>query len=379
MLLVGYACVYGGAWLLGLHAPRHAGGWTIASLIVLFTVAFAVGTVAHELGHAVAARLAGVRVLAITVGGRLGRVTVNVGNVAVSVGLGLGGSVEYDGGLSAFGRAAILTAGPAANVLIAPLCLLLPVRHAEAMLIMLGVVGSGLQDLVPARDETDGHLSDGAKLGQIPARRRADAEVRRLLGDPDWPDRPEAFGILVNGYRLDVPEAEDCLRELGKTPDCLLRVYRQPWTLRDQPEPDTLHIVDVLSSKVLLTGDLPAEIADLAAIRAEWVVAHLDKDHEDGRLPVWSARQTLALARLRQGRPADVRQLCAGALTAKIDSDDRATTLAIVAMARQALLLNGGPQLDEALALDPSAALVREAADRLAGDVRSVPVPAWSG
>ncbi len=116
-----------------------------------------------------------------------------------------------------------------------------------------------------------------------------------------------------------MPEAEDCLRELSKTPEPLLRTYQPPWALPDQAGPDMLHIVDVLTSKVLLTGDLPTRTADLTAGRAEWVLAHLDKDHEDGRLPVWSARQTLALARLRQGRAADVRQLCADALAAEID------------------------------------------------------------
>jgi hypothetical protein len=42
--------------------------------------------------------------------------------------------------------------------------------------------------------------------------------------------------------------------------------------------------------------------------------------------------------------------------------------LATVAMARHALLLSGQPQLDEALALDPGAALVSEAARVLGAD-----------
>lgn len=89
MLLVGYACIYGGAWLLGLRAPRHVGAWTIVSVIVLFIVTFAVGTVAHELGHAAAVRLVGGQVRAITVGVRIGQGNGQIRNVPVSVGLPL--------------------------------------------------------------------------------------------------------------------------------------------------------------------------------------------------------------------------------------------------------------------------------------------------
>jgi hypothetical protein len=60
-----------------------------------------------------------------------------------------------------------------------------------------------------------------------------------------------------------------------------------------------------------------------------------------------------------------VRRLSADALAADIDADDRARTLAIVAMARHALLLDGQPQLDEAEALDPDAPLIREAGRRM--------------
>lgn len=58
---------------------------------------------------------------------------------------------------------------------------------------------------------------------------------------------------------------------------------------------------------------------------------------------------------------------------------DRANTLAIAAMARHALLLDGRPQLDEALALDPDKALVGEAATRLVTDIGSAPTAAMSG
>jgi hypothetical protein len=372
------AIFFGGQWLLGIHIPADISNWAAAAYVGCLLAAFAVGMVAHELGHALAIRLVGERVLGIEIGGRLGRVTFHAGTIPVSVGLGLGGHVLVrDHRLSAARRAAIYAAGPAANVLIAPLCLLLPLPRWECSLIALAVLASGLQDLAPI--EADGHRTDGSRLFETPARRRSDAAVRKLLGDAGWEDRPGAAETLIEGFRLDVPEAEDCLRELSRQPERLMRMYVQPWSLPDDPNADVLHIVDVLTWKVLAAGDLAAGMADLAAGRAEWILDHLPHEDQDKRLPAWNARQTLALARLRQGRARDVRRLCADALAAEIDADDRATTLAIVAMARHALLLDGRPQLDEALTLDPNATLVGEARDRLTADVGPVPAPVPPG
>jgi len=364
--LILYGCLYGGEWLLHIYGPKHVSAWAIVTLIAWFTGTWIAGTIAHELGHAVAVRVVGEQILGIVLGGKIGRVTFTAGSVPVSIGLGLGGSVTFRGHrLSAQRRAVVLAAGPAANILVAPLCLLLPLPRSEAALLMLAILASGLQDLVPSTDDGDGKLSDGGELWRTAARLRADKQVRTLLANPDWQHQPDAADVLINGFRLDVPEAEDCLRAVSKQPDVVLSIYRQAWTLPDRPEADVLHIVDVLSTKVLMTGDLPAQTADLAAGRAEWVLEHLDSECPDKRLPLWSARQTLALARLRQGRAADVRRLSADALAADTDADDRARTLAIVAMARHALLLDGQPQLDEAEALDPDAPLVREAGRRM--------------
>jgi Peptidase family M50 len=360
------AVFFGGQWLLGINIPQHLDNSATVAYVGWLLTAFIVGTVAHELGHALAVRLAGGEVLGITLGGKLASVTFRLGTVPVSVGLGVGGSVNFRGHrLSAARRAAISAAGPAASVLVEALCLLLPVPRWEAFVLALAVLASAAQDLAP------GHVSDGTtdgyKLLQTRARLRADAEVRRLLSDPGWQDAPNAADILINGFRLDVPEAEDCLRELGKQPDALLRLYLKPWTLPDQPEADVTHIVHVLSWKLLASGDLPAATVDLAACRIEWVIDHLDKEHPDTRSPLRNVLHTLALARLRQRRPQEVQRLCAGALAADIDPDDRATVLATVAMARHALLLSGRQQLDEALALDPDAELVSEAARFLDG------------
>jgi hypothetical protein len=144
-------------------------------------------------------------------------------------------------------------------------------------------------------------------------------------------------------------------------------VYLKPWRLPDKPEADVTHIVHVLSWKLLASGDLPAATVDLAASRIEWVIDHLDKEHPEQRTLLRNVRHSLALARLRQRRPQDVQRLCADALAADMAPDDRATVLATVAMAKHALLLSGRQHLDEALALDPDAELVSEAARFLEG------------
>jgi hypothetical protein len=304
--------VLGGQWLLDIHSPPHLAVVTQVVFAASILAAAVTGTVVHELGHALAVRLVGGRVLGVRIGGRVGRVQWHLGSVAVSVGLGLGGAVTFRGHrLSAERRAVVFAAGPAASVLVTPFCL--------------------------------------------------------LLADPGWQDRPDAADILINGFRLDVPEAEDCLGELSGQPEVLLRLFLKPWALPDEPAADVTHIVHVLSWKVLVTGDLPATTADLAASRAEWVIGHLDSDHPDKRTPVHSARHTLAVARFRQGRASEARQLCTDALAAELDPCDRASVLATVAMARHARLLSGREQLDEALALDPEAPLVSEAARFLGG------------
>jgi hypothetical protein len=365
--LVFLAVLYGAKWLLGIHVPQHWAASAEVSFAGLVLAGFAAGTVLHELGHALAVRLAGERVLGITLGGKLGRRTFQLGTIPISIGLGLGGSVDCRiHRLSAGRKAVVLAAGPAADAAAAPLCLLLPVPRWEAAYLVVAVLAAAAQNLAPGHTG-NGNMTDGYKLLLTPARLRADAQVRGLLADPDWLDQPDAADTLINGFRLDVPEAEDCLRELCKRPEALLRVFTKPWTLPDEPDADVTHIVHVLSWKVLAAGDLPAEIADLAASRIQWVIGHLNSEHPDPRTPLHQVRYGLALARLRQRRPHEVQRLCADTLAADVDPEERATVLALVAMARHALLLSGQSQLDEALAFDLDAELVSEAASFLDG------------
>jgi hypothetical protein len=356
-VLIFQACFWTGRAILDAHEPRNVSTWTLAGYTAWLVAAYLAGMVAHELGHAAAVRLTGSRVDEIEFGGHWVRFRVR--GVQVSAGLGLGGHVSFDSTrLGPRRLAVVLFAGPAANVLAAPLCFLLPVPRWDAAFIALSVFSSAAWDLVP---DTDDLRTDGAKLTRIPATIRAQAAVRELVTTPDWAMQPGTADTLIEGFRLDVPEAEDILRELSHDPVRLLPFFRQDWTLPDKPEAEVLHIVDVLTWKTLCTSELPAETVELAASRAEWVLAHRPEDCDDKRIALHQLQPALALARLRQGRTADVRRLCAGALAADMEPQERASVLATVAMAKHARLLSGQAELDAALALDPDAPLVPEA------------------
>ena len=347
--------------------PRHLGAWTIVALISGLIATYLLGIVVHELGHVLAIRLAGEWPTAIHLMGPPDRVAFSVGPLRVGLGIRPGGEVEYAGkGLSVGQSAVIAAAGPAADFVTAPLVLLLPIARWAAIYLAVIMAASGLANLVPAKTE-DGSLTDGVTLIRARARSRAMADVRELLAAPGWSHRPDAASLLINGWLRDVPAAEECLKQLPRDRDALLRVYAQHWSLSKRPETELLTIVHALSWKVVAEPGVPAGLADLAGTRVEWVLGHLDKADEDVRPRPRDVRHTLAVVRLRQGRPADARPLCADALAADLDRDDRATVLATVAMAKHQLSLPASARqaLDEARALDPDADLVAEAVSML--------------
>jgi Zn-dependent protease len=354
--------------LLAIHVlspfPRHLGAWAIVALVAGVAAAILLGIVIHELGHLIAIRLAGDRPTAVHLLGPPDRVTFHLGTLQVGLGLRPRGRVEYSGrDLSAAQDAVIAAAGPAADLVTAPLVLLLPIARWAAVYLAVIMAASGLANLIPAITE-DGRLSDGVTLIRTRARSRAAADIRALLAAPDWSHRPDAACRLINGWVLDVPAAEDYLKHLPDDRDALLRLHAQQWPLPERPELEHLNIAHALSWKVVAKPDVSAELADLAAARVEWVLGHVDKrDDPENRPRPRDVRHTLAVVRLRQGKPADVRRLCADALAADLDPDDRATVLATVAMAKHQLYLLASARqaLDEALALDPSADLVPEA------------------
>ncbi|MDX6390398.1 MAG: hypothetical protein QOJ73_1461, partial [Streptosporangiaceae bacterium] len=221
--------------------------------------------------------------------------------------------------------------------------------------------------LFPGKSRS-GQPTDGARLLQAPARSRACADLRHLLEQPDWPTRADAAGRLLKGYQLQVEAARNrfhtlahLLRNAGWIED-LLDIHASAVTfLPGAPGLNTLMAVHHLEWDVLNVPGLPQAAADLAARRVEWVIRHNTRPQDD-MLPAFAVEHTLALARLRQGRPAEVEPLCAAGLAADLQPSQRATVLATVALARQALGQHAGNPLNQALALDPAADLVSEAA-----------------
>jgi Peptidase family M50 len=112
---------------------------------------------------------------------------------------------------------------------------------------------------------------------------------------------------------------------------------------------------------VLLAPELPLNVLDEAARRVQWAAAkYLLKDLKD---PVDRAalKHSVALARLRQGKFAEVERWCAPALAEDVGPDNRATVLATIVLARRALGQPHDDLLAEAVALAPDADLVAEA------------------
>jgi hypothetical protein len=346
--------------------PHDAGGWALTALIIGLLAAFAVGLVVHELGHVLAIRLAGKEPAAVHLLGPSHRgLTFSVRTAPVKAGIKGGGRVEYRAdGLSVAQSALVAVAGPAAELVIASLVLLLPAPHWATVSLATCMAASGIASLIPART-SGGSLSDGAVLLQVRARTRAESGIRELLASPDWSARPDAASKLISGWAVDVPEAEECLRRLPSDRATLLKVYAQKVPLPDSPDTEYLNIVHALSWKVVARPDVPAELADLASTRVEWVLAHTTGTNPSVRRR--DVRHTLAVIRLRQGRPQEVHQLCVDALDASLEPALRATVLATTAIARHRLHLEASARKDlrEALELDPSAQLVMEAASVL--------------
>ena len=62
------------------------------------------------------------------------------------------------------------------------------------------------------------------------------------LAAPDWSHRPDAFGQLINGWVLDIPAAEEYLKQLPNDRNALLQLYAQRAALSGHsfPAPDVV-------------------------------------------------------------------------------------------------------------------------------------------
>jgi hypothetical protein len=361
----------GAALLFHLYAPPHqsAKGFWAEWLWIFCTVV--AGILVHELGHVVGGLLVRRRVSAIYLGAPPGRITIKLGSTHVHLGLRMGGEVQLRGEpLSPRRNAIFLAAGSAANLASAPLLLLLPLpRWESGFLAALTVVG-GLENLVPF-ETRNGTTTDGMKLWQIRPRVRAEAELRRLCDSPGWTAQPGSADTLIRAYRLGAPSAADHLRQLAGKRTELLNLHLHPWKLPRRALSSEAIAVNSLSYWMLVAGDVPPGLADVAASRLEWALRSFRRrparDARSRRV-VAAVRHSLAVARLRQGRPAEVEPLCRNALATMPTAKAKAAVLATVALARHALGQSGAEELQEALALAAAAALLPEAVAKLTGD-----------
>jgi Peptidase family M50 len=125
-----------------------------------------------------------------------------------------------------------------------------------------------------------------------------------------------------------------------------------------QAQARSLHQIE---DSLLCVPGLPPEVIDEAAVRMRWLVDNYPFNAKKDSELRPSMEHTLALARLRQGRSAEVEPLCASGLALDIGPDSRATLLATLVLARRALGQPHAELLAEAVALSPDADLVAEA------------------
>jgi hypothetical protein len=160
--------------------------------------------------------------------------------------------------------------------------------------------------------------------------------------------------------RLGVGGIAVMLRRQGRIGD-LLDVHAgfvKPEGLNWQAQARSLNVVEY---SLLCVPGLPPEVIDEAAIRMQWLVDNYPFNAKKDSELRPAMEHNLALARLRQGRFAEVEPLCASGLAADIGPDNRATLLATLVIARRALGQPHADLLAEAVALSPGADLVAEA------------------
>ena len=360
--------------------------WTIALAVVGVPAAVAI----HEAGHAVACLALGAQIRAVYLGsGESTWLRFTVSGVKVSLGNPYMGRVEHEIASSVARGAFITAAGSLTNFIVAGALLAAAGpgdRGIAGLALIMAVVG--VRGLLPYRART-GRLTDGANLlallgGQFAAAtRRRDAsgwlpldgvpsamrlEYREMLLNRDGRPRPERTTKWLTAYYerdtaawLAVSVIGRALRREGRIAE-LLALHA------DLPTPTGPLVNELASSthgltwEVLLLPDLPAEAANLAVQRVQWVLDNAEfKPGYFGWSPE-AVRHTLALGKLRLGQFAEAEQLCHPILAqGDLDPASRATVLATIALARKALDQPYEDFLTEAVALAPAADLVPEA------------------
>jgi len=371
----------GASWLgRGVASAIFCAGYVTVALLmtgrspIAVFVLIVAGSLAalaiHELGHLTCAIAVRSRVRELSIGAPPTLVSFHLGRTRVNLGLRSHGRVLHDA-TSVSRQMAITLAGPLSNLATGGVALAIPLVRQDAYAVAVVFGSCGVANLVPYRLRK-GSLSDGARLLLILAQRRKTgpkADLDNLLSTLNLRARPDAAGRLLAAYRLGVtgsrsraPELAALLRRDGRTAE-LLEVHRSlgtPGQMEFDPQAVTARIILGVEWIVLMVPGLPADTTNLAAERLDWVL----KNSADYRP---QALLTLAMARLRQGRFAEVEPLCAQVRADALAPAVQATVLATVAIARRACGQPYQDLVDEAAALSPAAAMVKEAANPTSG------------
>jgi hypothetical protein len=203
------------------------------------------------------------------------------------------------------------------------------------------------EDVQAAAALVAGHHSTEATAAMLSAAFDPEAALRAFRhGDP--------------GARLGAGAIAEMLRRQGMSRE-LLELHAGFGTPSGPHAQDQAHSLHDVEYNVLLLPDLPPEVLDVAASRLEWIAASYPHDRKKEPAHHAAFQHSLAVARLRQGRFAEVEPLCAPRLARNAGKEARATVLATVALARRALGQPYASLLAEAIALSPDADLVAEA------------------
>jgi len=412
--------------LAALMAPLLAGPhawWDGAWPLIGWTVSLTAAVVVHECGHLLACLALGVRVRGLRIGRPDRRAyRFQVRGVTVALGLPYAGQVEHAPVSSRWRAAVIAMAGSVANLVVAGALLAalaagsaagvhlsgtirVPGRVAVEFSMAVLIGATGISNLLPFRAKW-GRLSDGARLLMLGNGRlgRSLQQQEGAVKGPDgaiWrPATPQeaaeyqldcaALGQLGGdqGARLPPEVADKWLAAFrDRTFIGLAAAWAVGRTLRKDgrysellelfegyPAPHARlartmwNSVGSLAYEVALVPGMPPHVLDLAAGRLQWLLdVHESPATHDDRAARAAALHSLAVTRLRQGKIQVVEDLCNAALAGpELSPANRATVLATIALARQALGQPCKKLLDEAAFLAPEADLVAEASSRSA-------------
>jgi len=258
----------------------------------------------------------------------------------------------------------IILSGSLADLALAGIVLALPLPPAFTASLTVLFVSHAIEYLMPTRTK-DGLTTEGAQLLELRAYGRGAAvltDLEDFLANRDSAAHsPDQANRVLAAYREGVPLARANAHILammllrgGRIAE-LMELHAQLPTMGDTTDEAQAARLAELEWTVMTVPGVPAAEADRAVDRLERLPKFSQPDAQV------SFVTTLALARLRQGRFADVEPLCADALAGDLEPGKRAQVLATVVLARRALEQPYRGLLAEAAGSSPDDVLVAEA------------------